>query len=234
MVRGARAGFSFFPRKGLIWESVGYRLTLAIFFLFTLSLALPALRPAGKFLSKLRLLELRGISFFQSEKGEPSYPKSRLWTTNEWRERIDRGVEQAFASFVPACDTFSSLNEALSSLRSERIERIAMDNYESTSPLTAQKEGGTPMSLGSWARARLVRKRTQPSAFRAVQVASLGQTRAALGDSRSGFLVGFVSGVLGGHRFRQFVNSEARGSFFLFPNRPDQRPTGKVFLSLRG
>ena len=63
-------------------------------------------------------------------------------------ERIDRGVEQAFASFVPACDTFSSLNEALRSLRSERIERIAMDNYESTSPLTAQKESdGTPMTL---------------------------------------------------------------------------------------
>ena len=101
-----------------------------------------------KILEQAAALGVEKISFFQSEKGEPSYSKSRLWTTNEWMERIDRGVEQAFASFVPACDTFSSLNEALGSLRSEKIQRIAMDNYESTSPLAAQKESyGTPMAL---------------------------------------------------------------------------------------
>ena len=101
-----------------------------------------------KILDQAAALGVERISFFQSEKGEPSYPKSRLWTTNEWRERIDRGVEQAFASFVPACDMFSTLQEALSSLRCERILRLAMDNYESTSPLTTQKEGGgKPIAL---------------------------------------------------------------------------------------
>ena len=36
--------------------------------------------------------------FFHAEKGEPSYGSSSLWKTDEWKNRIKNGVEQAFAS----------------------------------------------------------------------------------------------------------------------------------------
>ncbi|MBT3637184.1 MAG: RsmE family RNA methyltransferase [Opitutae bacterium] len=138
------------PRgKGTVSVLTDKRLDLAIRWLsphpcdfFPVHLFVGFARPqtCRKILEQASALGVGRISFFQAEKGDPSYPKSRLWTTNEWMERIDRGVEQAFASFVPVCDMHPSLNDALSSLRSERYLRIAMDNYEASGPLTAPKE----------------------------------------------------------------------------------------------
>ena len=97
-----------------------------------------------KILEQTSALGIERISFFQAEKGEPSYAKSRLWTTNEWMERIDRGVEQAFASFVPTCDLHVTLDQALSSAQNEGAFKIALDNYEATQPLTAECTDGKP------------------------------------------------------------------------------------------
>ena len=110
--------------------------------LFPVHLVVGFARPqtCRKILEQASALGVERVSFFQAEKGDPSYPKSRLWTTEEWAERIDRGVEQAFASFVPACDLHPSLTDALSPLRRESSLRIAMDNYEAARPLVAKDE----------------------------------------------------------------------------------------------
>ncbi len=93
-----------------------------------------------KILEQASALGVKKFSFFQAEKGDPSYPKSRLWTSEEWSERIDRGVEQAFATFVPSCETYGSLLDALGELENEGLQRIAMDNYEASAPLSVVKQ----------------------------------------------------------------------------------------------
>jgi RsmE family RNA methyltransferase len=112
--------------------------------LFPIHLIVGFARPqtCRKILEQASSLGVERISFFQAEKGEPSYAKSRLWTTSEWMERIDRGVEQAFASFVPTCELHATLAQALSSARSESTFKIALDNYEAAKPLTAEGVGG--------------------------------------------------------------------------------------------
>jgi len=95
-----------------------------------------------KILEQASALGVERLSFFKAEKGDPSYPNSRLWTTEEWSKRIDLGVEQAFASFVPTCSTHPSLSHALSSLGNERVVRVAMDNYEAVGPLAVPEENG--------------------------------------------------------------------------------------------
>ena len=112
--------------------------------LFPVHLIVGFARPqtCRKILEQASSLGVERISFFQAEKGEPSYAKSRLWTTSEWMERIDRGVEQAFATFVPTCELHATLAQALGSARSESTFKIALDNYEATKPLTAEGVGG--------------------------------------------------------------------------------------------
>ena len=118
--------------------------------LFPVHLIVGFARPqtCRKILEQASALGVERISFFQAEKGEPSYAKSRLWTTNEWMERIDRGVEQAFASFVPACDLHATLDQVLSSAQREDAFKIALDNYEAAQPLTTEgADGKRPIVL---------------------------------------------------------------------------------------
>lgn len=118
--------------------------------LFPLHLIVGFARPqtCRKILEQASALGVERISFFQSEKSEPSYAKSRLWTTNEWMERIDLGAEQAFASFVPACELHVTLEQALGSAWREDAIRIALDNYEASQPLTSDaSDGKNPIVL---------------------------------------------------------------------------------------
>jgi len=118
--------------------------------LFPVHLIVGFARPqtCRKILEQASALGAERISFFQAEKGEPSYAESRLWTTNEWMERIDRGVEQAFASFVPTCDLHVTLDQALSSAQREGSFKIALDNYEATQSLSAEDaDGKSPIVL---------------------------------------------------------------------------------------
>jgi RsmE family RNA methyltransferase len=140
------------PRgKGIVCTLSNERLELDIRWLsphssdfFPVHLFVGFARPqtCRKILEQASALGVERLSFFKAEKGDPSYPNSRLWTTEEWSKRIDLGVEQAFASFVPTCSTHPSLSHALSSLGAEKGLRVAMDNYEAVGPLAVPKETG--------------------------------------------------------------------------------------------
>ena len=112
--------------------------------LFPVHLIVGFARPqiCRKILEQASAIGVERISFFQSDKGEPSYAKSRLWTTNEWMERIDQGAEQAFASFVPTCELLVTLEQALSATWREEAFKIALDNYEASQPLTTDASDG--------------------------------------------------------------------------------------------
>ena len=90
-----------------------------------------------KVLEQATAMGVEEFHFFGAEKGEPSYASSTLWTSDEWREKIRNGVEQAFASHVPRCEIHQNLTMAFDKLKNKCDLRVALDNYESTTKLTS-------------------------------------------------------------------------------------------------
>ena len=90
-----------------------------------------------KVLEQATAMGVEEFHFFGAEKGERSYALSTLWTSDEWREKIRNGVEQAFASHLPRCIIHENLASAIHQLNNQSDMRLALDNYESTTKLNA-------------------------------------------------------------------------------------------------
>jgi 16S rRNA (uracil1498-N3)-methyltransferase len=97
--------------------------------------ALSRPQTARKILSEAAALGVSSIRFFQSEKGEPSYASSALWSTPEWRRHLMDGAAQAFDTRLPQVMHATSLAECLGFLPKACL-RVALDNYESPARLS--------------------------------------------------------------------------------------------------
>jgi 16S rRNA (uracil1498-N3)-methyltransferase len=96
-----------------------------------LLLGLPRPQTARKILGEATTLGVASMRFFQSEKGEPSYASSTLWTTSEWQRHLRDGAAQAFDTRVPDVHHAKSLAEAIAGLP-PGCARTALDNYEAS------------------------------------------------------------------------------------------------------
>ena len=96
---------------------------------------LPRPQTARKLLRESASFGLVRIVFFETEKGEPSYKKSKLWSTGEWRRQLAQGAEQAFSTVIPQVSHFPTLRAALNDF-AEGQTRIGLDNYESAAALS--------------------------------------------------------------------------------------------------
>ena len=96
-----------------------------------LLVALPRPQTARKILNEAAALGVASIRFFRSEKGEPGYATSTLWTSGEWRRHLVDGAAQAFDTLLPEVAHFPGLSEAAGGLDAG-CARIALDNYEAT------------------------------------------------------------------------------------------------------
>ena len=90
-----------------------------------------------KVLEQATAMGVEEFHFFGAEKGERSYALSTLWTSDEWREKIRNGVEQAFASHLPRCIIHENLASAIHELNNQSDMCLALDNYESTTKLNS-------------------------------------------------------------------------------------------------
>jgi len=124
---------------------------------FTWSLPPPPLDPihllvglcrpqtARKILQDATTLGLAEISFVRTDRSEPSYAQSTLWSTREWRRHLIAGAEQAFATQLPSVRWDQTLVGALEQKSAlfrgigakAEVNRVALDNYEATTPLLA-------------------------------------------------------------------------------------------------
>ena len=102
----------------------------------TLLIGLPRPQTARDILREATSLGVAALHFFRTDKGEPSYARSTLWSSGEWRRQLILGAEQAFATQLPAVTHGLSLAESIASL-SPGASRVALDNYESPQPLSA-------------------------------------------------------------------------------------------------
>lgn len=99
-----------------------------------------------KILQEATSLGVRSIRFVATERGEPSYAESKLWTTGEWKRHVLAGVEQAFDTQVPEVAFGMPLEEALSEADTV-VARLALDNYEGTVHLGEAAKGKQGFSL---------------------------------------------------------------------------------------
>ena len=84
-----------------------------------------------KVIQECTSLGVRSITFFSTEKCEPGYRKSRLWSTGESERLLIRGTEQAFCTQVPELTLYSTLEEVIETKSRSGI-LLALDNYEAS------------------------------------------------------------------------------------------------------
>ena len=89
-----------------------------------------------KILQEATALGVRSMSFVNTERGEASYGKSRLWSTGEWRRHLVAGAAQAFTTRLPKVVFGDDLDQSIGQ-SPEGALRIVLDNYESPCALAA-------------------------------------------------------------------------------------------------
>lgn len=102
----------------------------------TLLIGLPRPQTARKILQESTALGVSALHFFSSDRGEPSYAQSTLWSSGEWRRHLVTGAEQAFCTRLPIVTWDQSLTALIEKITPE-ASRITLDNYESPQPLSA-------------------------------------------------------------------------------------------------
>ena len=101
----------------------------------TLVLGLPRPQTARKVLEEATALGVAAMQFVTTERGEPNYARSRLWTTDEWRRHLVEGAAQAFSTRLPLVSSGHSLRAAVAGLPAGGT-RLALDNYEGAGRLS--------------------------------------------------------------------------------------------------
>lgn len=117
----------------------------------TLLVGLPRPQTARDILRDATSLGVAAMHFVLTEKGDPGYARSTLWTSGEWRRHLIAGAEQAFDTRLPAVTAGRALPEVLAALRPEGM-RLALDHYEAAVPLSqgageSGRGGGSPDSV---------------------------------------------------------------------------------------
>lgn len=119
----------------------------------TLLVGLPRPQTARDILRDASTLGVAAIAFVRTDKSEPSYAQSTLWSSGEWRRHVLAGAEQAFSTRLPSVTHGHSLTQFLAEA-SAADNRIALDNYESPAslaslPLAADPGRSVVLALGS-------------------------------------------------------------------------------------
>lgn len=95
---------------------------------------LPRPQTARKLLQEAAALGIRALHFASTEKGEPGYAGSTLWSSGEWRRHLVAGAGQAFDTRLPEVTHGRPLAEVLAALE-PAATRVALDNYEAPQAL---------------------------------------------------------------------------------------------------
>lgn len=101
----------------------------------TLLVGLPRPQTARDLLRDATTLGASRIHFIATERADPNYAASSLWTTGEYRRHLLAGAAQACDTRLPEVTWTHTLASALACETSAQQARLALDNYEATAPL---------------------------------------------------------------------------------------------------
>lgn len=117
----------------------------------TLIVGMPRPQTARDILRDATSLGVNAIHFVRTERSEPSYASSTLWTSGEWRRHLLTGAAQAFDTRLPEVRFAQTLAEAAAAVAADAV-RLALDNYEGTQPLSlaaGAKDSAVVLAIGS-------------------------------------------------------------------------------------
>jgi len=109
----------------------------------TLVVGLARPQTARDVLRDATTLGVAALHFVVTERTDPGYTQSSLWSSGEWRRHVITGAEQAFDTRLPEVTWGQPLAGELAALPKD-TNRVALDNYEATGPL-----GDTSLPIGS-------------------------------------------------------------------------------------
>lgn len=107
-----------------------------------LIIGLPRPQTARKILQEVATFGVSQVHFVRTERAEPQYASSTLWSSGEWRRHVLAGVAQAFDTRMPKVSWNQTLGEVLGHMsghvnpldvqgnQGAESARIALDNYE--------------------------------------------------------------------------------------------------------
>jgi len=107
----------------------------------TLVVGLPRPQTARKILQDATALGISALHFVLTDRTEPSYAQSTLWSSGEWRRHLVSGAEQAFCTRLPQVTWNHVLADALATM-ANTSGRVALDNYEGVMPLLSYSVSG--------------------------------------------------------------------------------------------
>ncbi len=110
-----------------------------------LILGMPRPQTARKVLEEATALGVIAMHFVKTDRGEPGYATSRLWTTEEWYRHLIDGAQQAFTTRLPVVTFTRDLQDVLD-VEVKYGTRLALDNYESPRRL-GEVDIATPVLL---------------------------------------------------------------------------------------
>ncbi len=111
-----------------------------------LLVGLPRPQTARDILREGAALGLSSMEFVRTERGEPSYAQSSLWSSREWETLLLAGAAQAFCTRLPVVRHGHTLADALAA--PARGAQLALDNYEASQPLSrAEVPAGGPVTI---------------------------------------------------------------------------------------
>lgn len=116
-----------------------------------LIVGLPRPQTARDILREGSSLGVASMEFVRTERGDPSYARSTLWQTGEWRALLIAGAAQAFSTRLPQVRHGHPLDDALAG-RPAGETRMALDNYEAGEPLGRMEippGGGLTLAIGA-------------------------------------------------------------------------------------
>lgn len=106
-----------------------------------LIVGLPRPQTARDILREGAALGVAAMEFVRTERGEPSYARSSLWTTGEREALLLAGAAQAFCTRLPEVRHGRTLAEAVAALPAGGA-RLALDNYEAGGALGGWEPAG--------------------------------------------------------------------------------------------
>jgi RsmE family RNA methyltransferase len=103
----------------------------------TLLIGLPRPQTARDILRDATTLGATCIHFIATERTDPNYATSTLWSSGEWRRHCITGAAQAFDTRLPEVTWTHTLASAFAALPANAT-RVALDNYEATTALSEE------------------------------------------------------------------------------------------------
>lgn len=116
-----------------------------------LIVGLPRPQTARDILREGTALGLATMDFVRTDRGDPGYAQSSLWTSGEWEDLLIVGAAQAFCTRLPTVRHGQSLAETITTLPADWA-RVALDNYEAPGALRDLALAGRPavaLALGA-------------------------------------------------------------------------------------